>query len=78
MATTLIACSGDAAERLHDHLAKTLDPIATIHSGDPARVVKPALQRAWTLRFGREMPEPAFSRCVAAITSGLPWQSALW
>lgn len=78
MGNTLIACGGEVAERLHDHLAKTLDPIATIHNGDPAAVVKAALRRAWNLRFGREMPEPAFSRCVAAIATGLPWQSALW
>ena len=74
----MIACSGDVGERLHEHLAETLDPIAALHSGDPIGVVKPALQRAWSIRFGRELPEPALSRCVAAIATGLPWQTALW
>ena len=76
----MITCYGDVAEaeRLHAHLAETLDPIAARHRGDPARVVRPALRRAWASRFGRELPEPALSRCVAAIATGVPWHTALW
>jgi hypothetical protein len=74
----LIACGAKPAQDLWDHLAKGLDPVATLYTGEPVEVVRAVVSQAWVEHTGRALPEPILSRCAAAIATGVPWQTAFW
>jgi hypothetical protein len=69
---------GVGGDRLLEQMAAVLDPLAANHRGDTARVLRPVVAQAWLTAFHTELPEPVLSRCAAAISTGQPWQLALW
>jgi hypothetical protein len=74
----MVACQGVAGRRLLDQIGEVLDPLARQHRGANAHALRPVLAEAWRRAFRAELPEPALSRCAAAIGTGQPWQLALW
>lgn len=74
----MIACQGVGGRRLLDQIGTVLDPIAADYRGVHGRELRRVLDEAWQTRFHAQLPEPALSRCVAAIRDGQPWQLALW
>jgi hypothetical protein len=78
MPVTMIACQGPAGRRLMEQVGGVLDPLARKHLGTDPRTLRPIISRRWREAFRAELPEPALSRCAAAISAGRPWQLALW
>jgi hypothetical protein len=78
MPATLVADQSIAGRRLLAQMAAVLEPLASQYVGAKEATVRPALCQAWRTAFATDLPEPAQSRCVAAITAGHPWQFALW
>lgn len=64
-------------DELLSPVAAVLDPVAQSLAGQPARVVKPALRRAWRDAFDVELGEPALTWCAQAIQDRQPW-SLVW
>lgn len=75
---TVLPCRGVGGQRLLEQMAVVLDPLAEQYQGDDPRVLRPVLAAAWRSAFRTELREPALSRCAAAISTGQPWQLALW
>jgi hypothetical protein len=78
MSVTMIACQGTAGRRLMDQVGAVLDPLTRKYRYTAPHTLRPVIRRAWREAFRVELPEPALSRCVAAISKGQPWQLALW
>ncbi len=78
MHVTMVACQGVGGQRLLEQIGSVLDPLAREHRGGTPDTVRPLIASAWRTAFRAELPEPALSRCTAAIGSGQPWQLALW
>lgn len=74
----MIISGGIGERRLLAQMATVLEPLAGRYLGAQEAAVRPALSRAWWAEFGTDLPEPTRSRCVAAIATGRPWQSAVW
>jgi len=78
MPVTMIPCHGPAGHRLMDQGGEVLEPRAREHQGKDPGTLRPIIRRVWREAFHAELPEPALSRCAAAISTGRPWQLALW
>jgi hypothetical protein len=78
MHVTVQLNQGVGGQRLLEQMAEVLDPLAEQYRGDNPHRLRPVLARAWSSAFHTELPEPALSRCAAAIGTGQPWQLALW
>lgn len=74
----MMAGQGVGGRRLLEQIGAVLDPLAVAHRGDKPAALRPVLADCWHSAFGVQLPEPVLSRCTAAISTGQPWQLALW
>jgi hypothetical protein len=78
MVMSIMAFHGRTGKQLMAKIGAVLEPLAAQYRGTEALTLRPIIRRAWSQAFHAELPEPALSRCAAAIRAGQPWQLALW